>query len=42
MQNVPSVAVSLDPLLASYLHTAWNESHWQAAKAQLYLDSSDM
>ena len=31
LQNFP-VAVSLDPL-ASYLHTAWNESHLPAAKA---------
>ena len=33
MQNVPAVAVPVDPLLASYLHTAWTESHLPAAKA---------
>ena len=27
MQNIPAVAVPLDPLVASYLHTAWNESN---------------
>ena len=33
MQNIPAGAVSLNPLLASYLHAAWNESHLSAAKA---------
>ena len=32
MQNVPAVAVPLDPLLAIYLHAAWNESYVPAAK----------
>ena len=27
MQNVPAVTVPRDPLLTSYLHTAWNESN---------------
>ena len=33
MQNVPAVAVPLDPLLSSYLHTPWNKSQLPAAKA---------
>ena len=32
MQSVPAVAVTLEPLLASYLQTAWNELHLPAAK----------
>ena len=39
LQNVPAVALPLDPL-ASHLHTAWNELHFPAAKAYFCLDSS--
>ena len=42
MQKFSPVAVSLDPLLAIYLHTAWKKLHLEAAKAQFYLDSSHM
>ena len=34
MQNVPAVAVPLDPLFSQlYLHKAWNESHLPAISA---------
>ena len=33
MQNVPAMAMPLDPLLGSYyLHTTWNESRLPTAK----------